>query len=199
MGPGLLLASLLLTASGPTQSTSASPDPAPAGRFVRRSIAATMWPAAPALSGGFVWSSAGIVPFAGATVFVPIIPSVGPVVAGRVAHSTVGATGFTEAQVGIGVAWEGRMGELRARAGLVPTAVVTAVGDEVGSTTAVTPGVLLPLELGLPLGSGVSFSATVEPGLATPVFLVLGNEVESGRDRLFVNVGAGLAFGGPVD
>lgn len=154
---------------------------------------------APALAGGFTWSSAGIVPFAGATVFVPIIPGLGPVVAGRVAAGSVGSTTFTEGQVGIGVAWEGRMGELRARAGLVPMAVVTAVGDNVTSTTAVTPGVLLPLELGLPLGSGVSFSAVLEPGLATPVFLVLNNQVESGRDRLFVNVGAGLTFGGPVD
>lgn len=201
MVPALLCASLLLTTSAPASAAPASSDtPAPpVGRLVRRSIAATMWPVEPALSGGFVWSSAGIVPFGGATIMVPIIPGVGPIVAGRVAGSTVGTSSFLEGMVGIGVGWEGRMGELRARAGLVPAAVVTTVGDDVASSTTVTPGVLVPLELAVPLGAGVSFGAVIEPGLATPVFLVLGNQVESGRDRLFVNVGASLTFGGPVD
>jgi hypothetical protein len=59
--------------------------------------------------------------------------------------------------------------------------------------------VLVPLELGLPLGGGVSFGAVIEPGLAVPVRLVVDDRVETGRDRLFVNVGASLTFGGPFD
>jgi hypothetical protein len=167
--------------------------------MVRRSIAATMWPVEPAAAAGFVWSGSGMVPFVGVNAFVPIIPGVGPTVAGRLAWTAVGTTAFTEAHVGIGAAWEGRLGELRARVSLIPTAVITAVGDEAITTTTATPGVLVPLELGLPLGGGVSFGAVIEPGLAVPVRLVVDDRVETGRDRLFVNVGASLTFGGPFD
>lgn len=167
--------------------------------MVRRSIAATMWPVEPAVAAGFVWSGSGMVPFVGVNAFVPIIPGVGPVVAGRVAGASAGVASLTEAQVGIGAAWEGRLGELRARVSLIPTAVITAVGDDAITTTTTTPGVLVPLELGLPLGGGVSFGAVVEPGLAAPVRIIVDNRVETGRDRLFVNVGASLTFGGPFD
>jgi riboflavin biosynthesis pyrimidine reductase len=111
----------------------------------------------------------------------------------------VGGASFTEGQAGIGVAWEGRLGELRARVALIPTAVVTAVGDDAITTTVTTPGMLVPLELGLPLGGGVSFGAVIEPGIAAPVRVVVDNRIETGRDRLFVNVGASLTFGGPFD
>lgn len=194
MGPAVLLASLLLSTTAP-----AAPEGPPPGRMVRRSIAATMWPVEPAVVGGFIWSGPGMVPFVGATAFVPIIPGVGPVVAGRLAHAAVGGASFTEGQAGIGVAWEGRLGELRARVALIPTAVVTAVGDDAITTTVTTPGVLVPLELGLPLGAGVSFGAVIEPGIAAPVRVVVDNRIETGRDRLFVNVGASLTFGGPFD
>ena len=194
MGPVVLLASLLLSTTAPS-----SPEPTPPGRMVRRSIAATMWPIEPAFAAGFVWSGSGMVPFVGANAFVPVIPGVGPVLAGRVSGASVGAAGFTEAQVGIGAAWEGRLGELRARVSLIPTAVITAVGGDAIVTTTATPGVLVPLELGLPLGGGVSFGAVVEPGVAVPVRIVVDNRIETGRDRLFVNVGASLTFGGPFD
>lgn len=195
MGPAVLLASLLLSTAAPS-SPEAQPPP---GRMVRRSIAATMWPVEPAAAAGFVWSGSGMIPFVGVNAFVPIIPGVGPAVAGRLAWTAVGTTTLTEAQVGIGAAWEGRLGELRARVSLIPTAVMTAVGDNAITTNTITPGVLVPLELGLPLGGGVSFGAVVEPGLAIPVRLIADERVETGRDRLFVNVGASLTFGGPFD
>jgi hypothetical protein len=168
-------------------------------RRIKRSIAATMWPVEPAVGAGFVWSSNGIVPYAGATVFVPILPGVGPVVIARGAGTILGDTAFAEVMGGIGVAYEGRLGDLRARASLVPTAVMTSVSDPDGDLFTVTPGAMLPLEVGLPLGGGVSFTGSIEPGVAVPVAITEGNQIVSGRDRLFVMLGAGITFGGPVD
>jgi hypothetical protein len=193
--PSLLRLPTTLAATA-TATPPARPDQV---RAVKRSIAATVWPLEPAVGAGFVWSSNGIVPFAGATVFVPIIPGVGPVVVARGAGTFVGDVSFAEAMGGIGVAYEGRMGDVRARASLVPTVVLTSLADGSDSVVSVTPGAMLPLELGLPLGAGVSFTGTVEPGVAVPVAIVEGGQIVSGRDRLFVMVGAGITFGGPVD
>jgi hypothetical protein len=205
MGLPVLLAAVWL-ATDPTPSTAtpstATPSTAtpttPAGRLQKRSIAATAWPVEPGLAGGFLFSGPGVIPFVGLTLFVPVIPGLGPVMLGRGAHAADAAVSFTEGQMGLGLAWEGRLGELRARAGLVPLVVVTAVGDGGDDVASVTPGVLAPLELGLPLGGGVSFGAVIEPGVAPRASVGQGaNEV--GRDRFFVNVGASLTFGGPFD
>jgi hypothetical protein len=200
MGPSVLLAVLWL-ATDPMS----SPATSSAGRPVRRSIAATAWPIEPAVSAGFQFSGPAVLPVAGLTAFVPVIPGVGPLLAVRGAHAADGAASFTEGQLGLGVAWEGRVGELRARAGLAPMVVITALTDEGGGDDGgdggaprVTAGVLAPLELGLPLGGGVSVGVVVEPGIA-PQARVGQGPSELGRDRLFVNVGASLTFGGPFD
>ena len=57
--------------------------------------------------------------------------------------------------------------------------------------------VLLSLDLSLPLGGGVAFTGSFEPGLARSVVHIVDGAVAVGRDRLFVFVGAGLTFGGP--
>jgi hypothetical protein len=184
----------------PATETPATETPATStGRLHRRSIAATAWPVEPGLAGGFLFSGPGVIPFAGLTLFVPVIPGLGPVALGRGAHAADAAVSFTEGQLGLGLAWEGRLGELRARAGIVPLVVVTALGDGGADVTSVTPAVLAPLELGLPLGGGVSFGAVVEPGVAPRARVVGQDASEVGRDRFFVNVGASLTFGGPFD
>ena len=40
---------------------------------------------------------------------------------------------------------------------------------------------------------------TIEPGIAAPVRVAVGNDVVTGRDRFFVLLGVGVTFGGPVD
>jgi len=169
----------------------------PPKKTVRRSIAATWWPVEPAVNAGFGFSGPGLVPFVGMSALVPVIPGLGPTFIARGLWSDVGTVSFAEGMTGIGVGWEGKMGDMRARASFVPTAVVTSVGGVDG--VSVTPGVLVPLEVGLPLGFGMSFTGTFEPGIATPVLLFDGASLETGRDRLFVFVGAGVTFGGPVD
>lgn len=197
MGPSVLLAVWWL-ATDPTSTPTPPPPTSSTARPVKRSIAATAWPIEPALSGGFLFSEPGVAPMAGLTAFVPVIPGVGPIIAARGAHTTDGAASFTEGQLGLGLAWEGRVGELRARAGLAPMLVVTALDDGDSGTARVTGGVLVPLELGIPLGGGVSVGVVVEPGVA-PRARVGQGTTELGRDRVFVNVGASLTFGGPFD
>ncbi len=169
--------------------------PAEPPKMVRRSIAATWWPVEPSVSAGFLMSGPGLLPYAGASIFAPIIPGLGPTVIARATGIDTGVATFWEVMSGLGIGWEGKLGDLRARASVVPIAVVTGVGPD----TALTPGVLLPLEVGLPLGYGVSFTGSVEPGLANAVLLFDGGTLETGRDRFFVMVGAGITFGGPVD
>lgn len=187
------------TATTTTATTDAAPTTRPAVTVVRRSIAATQWPIEPALSAGFLCSTAGLVPYAGLTAFVPVIPGVGPTVMARGALSTVGDDRFLEGIVGIGVGLEGQVGGLRARASIVPAATISAVSDAGVDATTVGPAVLVPLELGVPLGGGVSFSGTLEPGVGSAVELGSRADPITGRSRFFVFVGAGITFGGPVD
>ncbi len=169
------------------------------GTAVRRSIAATQWPLEPAIGAGFLWSNTAIVPFVGLTTFVPVIPGVGPTVAVRAGATTTGEASYAEAIVGIGVGLEGKLGNLRARASFVPSAQLSVVDVGAGAVTTLGPAVIVPLELGLPLGGGVTFTGSIEPGVAAPVSVVVGDEVVTGRDRFFVMLGAGVTFGGPVD
>jgi len=184
-------------ATAPTATSQQAPR-AP-GTVVRRSIAATQWPLEPAISAGFLWSSTAIVPFIGLTTFVPVIPGVGPTIAVRGGAATTGEASYIEGLFGIGVGLEGKLGDLRARASFVPSVQLSAVDTTAGSATSIGPAILVPLELGLPLGGGVSFTGTIEPGVAAPVSVVVGDEVVTGRDRFFVMLGAGITFGGPVD
>ena len=166
---------------------------------MRRSIAATQWPIEPALSAGFLWSNTAIVPFIGLTAFVPVIPGVGATVAARVGATTTGTASYIEGVFGIGAGFEGKLGGLRARASFVPSAQLSVVDTGRGGVTTLGPAVIVPLELGLPLGGGVSFTGSIEPGVAAPVSVFVGDEVVTGRDRFFVMLGAGVTFGGPVD
>ena len=195
------LAALMMTAAvpgSPAPAVEAAPA-APPGQTAKRTIAATLWPVEPSVAAGFLGSSAGIVPYEGATVFVPIIPGLGPTVVMRGAATDTGRSTYAEGIVGIGAAWEGRLGDMRARVSLVPAAVVTSAHDATRSAVVLNPGVLLPLEVALPLGNGVSFTGFIEPGVSTAVVTVVDNQIDTGRDRLFVLLGAGLTFGGPVD
>ena len=191
-------AAQLASPAPPTGTTPSMPS-MPAGHAVKRSIAATMWPVEPSVSAGFLWSSVGIVPYAGLTAFVPIIPGLGPCVVVRGAASDTGRSSFVEGLVGIGPAWEGRLGDMRARISLVPAAIVSSVTSDTSSGIGTQPGLLVPVELGLPLGSGISFTGFIEPGVSTAVVTVADRQIDTGRDRLFVMIGAGLTFGGPVD
>lgn len=195
----VMLSALLMSTAAQVAPPAPPPATMPAGHAVKRSIAATMWPMEPSLSAGFLWSSVGIVPYAGLTAFVPIIPGLGPCVVVRGAASDTGRSSFVEGMVGIGPAWEGRLGDMRARISLVPAAIVSSVTSDSISGIDTQPGLLVPVELGLPLGSGISFTGFIEPGVSTAVVTVADRQIDTGRDRLFVMIGAGLTFGGPVD
>jgi hypothetical protein len=194
--------------------------PAPASttrggpRRVTRSLATTAWPVEPSLSAGFVLAGDAMVPWAGATAFAPLYFSAGPVVAGRVLGLSTGTLDVVEGVIGAGVGWQGRLGEARARASVVPGLLFSRA--RLGSGATPTPdgglvdaggpgdvlatAVVLPLELGLPLGGGVSFSFVVEPTVSTTVnYADVDGAVAYGRNRLFVFVGAGVDVGGPLD
>ncbi len=184
-----------------TATTATTAKPQAAGTLIKRSIAATQWPLEPALSAGFLWSNVAMVPYLGMTTFVPVIPGVGPTVLLRVGAASTGEASYLEGIFGLGVGLEGKLGDLRARVSIVPSVQLSSV-DTTGTVNDVTrlgPAVLVPLELGLPLGSGVSFTGTIEPGIAAPVRVAVGNDVVTGRDRFFVLLGVGVTFGGPVD
>ncbi len=155
-----------------------------------------------------------MVPWAGATAFAPLYFSAGPVVAGRVFGVSTGALDVIEGVVGVGVGWQGHLGEARARASVVPGLLMSdgrrpsgtlvtpggTVGLPGGVGTVTSTAVLVPFELGLPLGGGVSFIGVVEPAVSTEAAYVDDNGVVAyARNRLFVFVGIGLDVGGPVD
>jgi hypothetical protein len=176
-------------------------------------LATTAWPVEPSLSAGFVLAGDAMVPWAGATAFAPLYFSAGPVVAGRVLGVSTGALDVVEGVVGAGVGWQGRLGEARARASVVPGLLIS--DGRRPSGTLVTPGgtvglpggvgpltstaVMVPLELALPLGGGVSFTGVVEPAISTEAAYVDDTGVVAySRNRVFVFVGIGLDVGGPI-
>ncbi len=141
-------------------------------------------------------------PWAGVTLFVPVLPGVGPVVVARGLTGGVGSASLVEGVVGLGPAVEGMFGTLRGRAGLTPALRITSVAGSETNTDNVTSAsfaFMAPLELGVPLGSGVSFTVSVEPGVTTAVSATVDGTSLRLRDRFFVLVGGGLTFGGPVD
>lgn len=170
--------------------------------MVRRSLASTVWPVEPAFSAGFSPGAEAFLPWAGLTLFVPVLPGLGPVVVARGMTGGVVGAGLVEGYVGAGPAIEGMFGTLRGRAGLVPALRVSSVsGSEAAADNTTSAGfaVLAPLELGVPLGGGVSFTVAVEPGVTTAVSATVEGASLRLRDRFFVMVGGGLTFGGPVD
>lgn len=183
-------------------------------RRVTRSLATTAWPIEPSAAAGFVLAGDALVPWAGATAFAPLFFSAGPVVASRVLGQSTGSLDVIEAVVGAGVGWQGHLGEARARASVVPGVLVSAARPPSGAVVApggsvglpggngplLSAAVIVPLELGLPLGGGVSFTGFVEPSIATAVAYPDDNGVIGyARNRLFVFVGVGLDVGGPLD
>jgi hypothetical protein len=170
--------------------------------MVRRSLASTVWPVEPAFSAGFLPAPEAFFPWAGVSVFVPVLPGVGPVVVARGLTGGVGSASLVEGLVGVGPAVEGMFGTLRGRAGLAPALRITSVaGSETSADNVTSAGfaMVAPLELGVPLGSGVSFTISIEPGVTTAVSATVDGTSLRLRDRFFVLVGGGLTFGGPVD
>lgn len=170
--------------------------------MVRRSLASTVWPVEPAFAAGFSPAPEAFLPWAGLSLFVPVLPGLGPVVVGRAVTGGVGSASLVEGFVGAGPAIEGLFGTLRGRAALVPALRVTSVaGSETTADNVTSAGfaVVAPLELGVPLGSGVSFTVSLEPGVTTAVSATVDGASVRLRDRFFVLVGGGLTFGGPVD
>ncbi len=155
----------------------------------------------PALAGGFVFVDDGVVPWAGGSAFAPLFFSAGPLAAARVLWTSNAGVDVVEGVVGAGAAWQGRLGEARVRLGVVPALLWShaAVAGEDDVVDAFAPAVLVPLEVGLPLGGGVSMSAYVEPLLAPSIRHVTDGGLAYGRDRVVVLLGVGLDVGGPVD
>jgi hypothetical protein len=165
---------------------------------VKRSLASTTWPVEPAFNAGFVVSRDSFAPFAGVSVFVPVIAGVGPAVVARVSGVQSGSLGVVEGVVGVGPAFESNLGGLRGRLTIAPGVLVHGYGfSDEDTGVSVGAAVVVPLEAGLPLGGGVTFNLTIEPGLARGVLHVVDGEIGFSRDRAFVYVGAGLDFGGP--
>lgn len=167
---------------------------------MKRSLASTTWPLEPAFNAGFLASDGGLLPFVGLTVFVPIWPGIGPSLVVRGSGTQVGQLLFYEGVVGVGAAWEGRLENVHARITLTPSLLASGFDYDDGDRgLSLGPAILLPIDIALPLGNGVAFTGSVEPGLARSVVHVVEGDVAIGRDRLFVFVGAGLTFGGPPD
>jgi hypothetical protein len=152
----------------------------------------------PAFNAGFLASEDGILPFVGVTVFVPVWPGLGPSLVARGCGTQVGELAFYEGLVGVGVAWEARLENVHARVTLVPAVLASGFRfDDDDDGLSLGPALLLPVDLSLPLGGGVAFTGSIEPGLSRSVLHVVDGDVAVGRDRLFVFIGAGLTFGGP--
>ena len=177
---------------------SGAPPVAPASRAVKRSLASSTWPVAPSLNAGFLASDLDLLPFIGVSVFVPVWPGLGPSLIVRASGTQVGELLFYEGFVGIGAAWEAHLQDVHVRATLTPAVLASGFRfDEGDSGLSFGPGLLLPLELSLPLGNGVAFTGSVEPGLGRTVIHAVDGSYAVGRNRLFVFLGAGLSFGGP--
>jgi hypothetical protein len=170
--------------------------------MVRRSLASTVWPVEPAFSAGFSPAPEAFLPWAGVSLFVPVVPGLGPVVVARGVTGGVGSASLVEGLVGAGPAVESMFGNLRGRAALTPALRITSVtGSEASADNVTSAGfaVIVPLEIGVPLGGGVSFTVSVEPGVTTAVPATVDGTSLRLRDRFFLLVGGGLTFGGPVD
>lgn len=191
---------LLTLAGGLTPADAGDAGRAQPPKPIKRSLASTTWPVEPALAAGFVVSRDSFAPFVGANVFVPILPGVGPAVVVRVSGVQSGTLTVVESAVAVGPAWETQLGGLRARLTVAGGALVHSYGfsaDDAGNS--VGPVVLVPVEVGLPLGNGVSFDLSFTGGLSRGVNHRVDGVPVYGRDRAFVYVGAGLNFGGPPD
>ncbi|MDP2339375.1 MAG: hypothetical protein Q8O67_00345 [Deltaproteobacteria bacterium] len=190
------------TATTTTTTPAAARPAAGQPRAVKRSLASTTWPVEPAFNAGFLASEDGILPFVGVTVFVPIWPGLGPSLVARGCGTQVGQLSFYEGSVGVGVGWEARLENVHARVTLAPAVLASGFqfvdgGGDGDQGLGFGPALLLPLDLSLPLGGGVAFTGSIEPGLSRSVLHVVDGAVAVGRDRLFVFIGAGLTFGGP--
>lgn len=173
-------------------------------KAVKRSLASTTWPVEPAINAGFLISRDSFAPFVGASVFYPVWPGIGPAVVARVSGLQTGVLTVVEGFVGAGPAFETNLGDLRGRVSFAPgllvsgyafDGVTTDVDDDSGVSFG--PGLVVPLEAGLPLGGGTSFTLTIEPGLGRSIVHVVDGDIAYSRDRAFVYVGAGINFGGP--
>lgn len=171
----------------------------PGPRRVKRSLATTAWPVEPSIAGGFVFTNDAMVPWVGATAFTPLLFSAGPVIAARALWSSDAGVDVVESLWGVGVGWQGRLGEARARLSIVPALMWSHAAVAGDRADALLPAVMAPLELGLPLGGGVSMSAYIEPTVAPSVTYAANGEAAYARDRLSILVGVGLDVGGPVD
>lgn len=164
---------------------------------MKRSLASTTWPVEPAFNAGFLASDDGLLPFVGVTIFVPVWPGLGPALVARGSATQLGALSFYEGLLGVGAVWEGRLESVLARLTLTPAVLASGFNEDSGeSGLSLGPALLLPLDLALPLGNGIAFTASVEPGLSRRIVHAVDGDVV-GRDRVFVFVGAGLTFGGP--
>ncbi len=191
----LFVAGGLSPAADPsTHAGAATPKP------IKRSLASTTWPVEPSFNAGFVVSRDSFAPFVGASVFVPILPGVGPAAVVRVSGVQSGTLGVVESVVAVGPALETQLGGLRARLTVAAGALVHSYGyDASDNGNSVGGAVLVPVEVGLPLGNGVSFDLSITGGLSRGVIHAVDDVVAYSRDRAFVYVGAGLNFGGPPD
>lgn len=183
----------------PTPMTDAGTAGPRTGKRVRRSIANTLWPVEPALDAGFLLSEPAILPTLTGSIFVPILPSLGPIVSATVSGAGTPDSTFVSGFAGVGLGLETRMGDLRARVAAIPSVFLDHLAQTGGGETLAGVGLLLPLEVGIPITDGLSFTGKVALGAGPDVAVLTGDVVESGRDRFFVMAGAGLNFGGPVD
>lgn len=188
-----------LSAVPPNVAAPPSPpaDGAPRVKAVKRSLASTTWPLEPSFVGGFVVSRDSFAPFVGAGLFYPVLPGIGPAVVVRVSGVQNGDLGVVEGVVGVGPAFETNLGDLRGRLTVAPGVLVSGYGYNDDSGVTVGPSVVVPLEAGLPIGGGTSFTLSIEPGVSRAVLHVANGEVAYSRDRVFVYVGAAINFGGP--
>jgi hypothetical protein len=169
-------------------------------RAVKRSLATTQWPVEIGASGGFLLTQDALSPWVAASVYVPVLSGVGVGVVGGVTGVAEAGVTVVEGVAGVGPVLETALGGLRARATLAPGVLVSGYDVEGGDNgVTVGPAVLVPLEVGLPLGGGVSFDLVITPGLSRAVIHFVGNETVYARDRVFLNVGAGITFGGPPE
>lgn len=165
----------------------------PARTTTAQALRAPEWPVQPGFALGFVLSNGTPQAALQTTLLWPVTPGIGPSFALGGSATLLPGLSVFEGWAGGGVGLEGTLDSIRARVSAMP--VLFGHGASDGSSALGIAG-LVPVELGLPLGNGTSFTLGATLGMAPSFLHVQQSEVVWERDRLFCLLSAGMTFGG---
>jgi hypothetical protein len=168
--------------------------------------ASSLWPVEPSVHIGFLLSSGGVQPGVVVQLFAPVVSPAGAFVlaAGTYSPGALDVT-VTEGVFALGIAAEGSLDSMRVRAGVGPGVIVhhfslNPAFDTVGvdsDTTIARAALVAPVEIGLPLGHGMSFTVGGFLAASSAIEHDVNDTRVWSRGTASVMATVGVTFGGP--